>query len=114
MSAATKKLPSNEILTKLYCDLGLTAREIANAYSANHSTAKRALHRAGIPMRRAVRRLPGGAVPDGPWRVGKHIALNVYDGDRPVCQCHTARDAKRIVAAMNRAIRAEARRAYRA
>lgn len=35
------------------------------------------------------------------WRVGTKIPLNVYEGDRPVCQCHTAEDAARIVAAMN-------------
>lgn len=35
------------------------------------------------------------------WRVGKYVALNVYDGDRPVCQCHTAIDARRIVKAVN-------------
>ena len=35
------------------------------------------------------------------WRVGSKIPLNVYDGDRPVCQCHTPEDAARIVAAMN-------------
>ena len=36
------------------------------------------------------------------WRVGSKIPLNVYDGDRPVCQCHTPEDAARIVAAMKR------------
>jgi len=35
------------------------------------------------------------------WRVGKQVSLNVYDGDRPVCQCHNAEDAARIVAAVN-------------
>lgn len=34
------------------------------------------------------------------WRVGTKVPLNVYEGDRPVCQCHTAEDAARIVAAM--------------
>lgn len=34
------------------------------------------------------------------WRVGLKVPLNVYDGDRPVCQCHTAEDAALIVAAM--------------
>jgi hypothetical protein len=29
------------------------------------------------------------------------VPINVYEGDRPVCQCHTAIDAKRIVDAMN-------------
>jgi hypothetical protein len=36
------------------------------------------------------------------WRVGRKIPINVYDGERPVCQCQTAMDAKRIVEAMNR------------
>lgn len=35
------------------------------------------------------------------WRVGRKVPLNIYEGNRPVCQCHTADDAKRIVAAMN-------------
>lgn len=35
------------------------------------------------------------------WRVGGKVPLNVYNGDRPVCQCHTAEDAAKIVVAMN-------------
>ena len=35
------------------------------------------------------------------WRVGLKVPLNVYEGDRPVCQCHQPEDAERIVAAMN-------------
>jgi hypothetical protein len=36
------------------------------------------------------------------WRVGKNVPINVYgDEDRPVCQCHTALDARRIVDAVN-------------
>jgi hypothetical protein len=35
------------------------------------------------------------------WRVGKRVPINVYDGDRPVCQCHTVADAKLIVTAVN-------------
>jgi len=35
------------------------------------------------------------------WRVGTHVPLNVYEGNRPVCQCHNSDDAARIVAAMN-------------
>jgi hypothetical protein len=35
------------------------------------------------------------------WRVGSKVPLNVYDGDRPVCQCHTPEDAARIAAAVN-------------
>lgn len=38
----------------------------------------------------------------GAWRVGRKIPLNVYDGDRPVCQVHNQEDALRIVAGMNR------------
>lgn len=35
------------------------------------------------------------------WRVGKKVPLNVYEGDRPVCPCHSAEDAARIVEAVN-------------
>lgn len=35
------------------------------------------------------------------WRVGHHVPINVYEGDRPVCQCHTATDALQIVKALN-------------
>lgn len=35
------------------------------------------------------------------WRLGTKMPLNVYSGDRPVCQCHTMEDAAMIVAAMN-------------
>lgn len=35
------------------------------------------------------------------YRVGATIPINVYDGDRPVCQCHTECDAKEIVRAVN-------------
>lgn len=35
------------------------------------------------------------------WRVGRLVPINVYDGDRPVCQCHNEEDAVRIVRAMN-------------
>lgn len=34
------------------------------------------------------------------WRVGRKIALNVYEGERPVCQCHNEIDASRITNAM--------------
>jgi hypothetical protein len=40
------------------------------------------------------------------WRVGTHVPVNVYEGDRPICQCHTALDAKRIVEAVNAAAQA--------
>lgn len=36
------------------------------------------------------------------WRVGKKVSINVYEGNRPVCQCHNPEDARGIVAAMNR------------
>jgi hypothetical protein len=36
------------------------------------------------------------------WRVGTKVPLNVYEGDRPVCQCHSVEDAASIVEAMNR------------
>lgn len=42
------------------------------------------------------------------WRVGRKIPLNVYEGDRPVCQCHTEEEAMEICIAMNR-FRAERR-----
>ncbi len=35
------------------------------------------------------------------WRVGSKVPINVYQGNRPVCQCHTAEDARRIVDACN-------------
>jgi hypothetical protein len=36
------------------------------------------------------------------WRVGTKVPINVYDGDRPVCQCQTAEDARLIVVSVNR------------
>lgn len=38
------------------------------------------------------------------WRVGRRVPINVYDDDRPVCQCQTAMDAKLIVNAINASI----------
>jgi hypothetical protein len=35
------------------------------------------------------------------WRVGRKVPINVYEGERPVCQCHTPEMAQRIVDAMN-------------
>jgi hypothetical protein len=35
------------------------------------------------------------------WRTGTNVKLNVYEGDRPVCQCHSQVDAERIIRAMN-------------
>src|SRR4051794_8034131 len=42
------------------------------------------------------------------WRVGRKVPLNVYRGDRPVCQCHNELDAREIVDGMN--LTAERRR----
>lgn len=36
-----------------------------------------------------------------PWRIGTKVPINVYDGDTPVCQCHTSADALLIVRAVN-------------
>lgn len=38
---------------------------------------------------------------DRKWRVGTKVPLNVYEGDTPVCQCHSSIEAQRIVDAMN-------------
>ncbi len=35
------------------------------------------------------------------WRTGKRVRLNVYAGDRPVCQCHSEEDALAIVNCVN-------------
>lgn len=35
------------------------------------------------------------------YRTGTKIKLNVYDGDRPMCQCHCEPDAVAIVLALN-------------
>lgn len=35
------------------------------------------------------------------WRQGTQVPINVYDGDRPVCQCHNEEDAKLICLAVN-------------
>lgn len=34
------------------------------------------------------------------WRVGR-FPIHVYDGDTPICTCHTPEQAARIVAAVN-------------
>jgi len=43
--------------------------------------------------------------PDKPsftrWRTGTRVPINVYEGERPICQCQTAMDAKLIVLAVN-------------
>jgi hypothetical protein len=38
------------------------------------------------------------------WRVGRKVPLNVYAGNRPVCQCHNPGDARLIVDSVNAAI----------
>lgn len=43
------------------------------------------------------------------WRTGSRVPLNVYAGDRAVCQCHTPEDSARIVEAMNKCSRDEVR-----
>lgn len=35
------------------------------------------------------------------WRVGSQVPINVYEGDRPVCQCHNVTDARLIVFGVN-------------
>jgi hypothetical protein len=42
------------------------------------------------------------------WRVGRKVPINIYEGDRAVCQCHTPEDAYRIVKAMNASEEAQA------
>lgn len=37
------------------------------------------------------------------WRVGGRVPLNVYEGDKPMFQCHTPEDAARVVALLNAA-----------
>ena len=52
---------------------------------------------------------PGAAQPappeqppvTGQFRVGGKVPLNVYEGDRPVFQCHTPEEAARFVALLN-------------
>lgn len=44
------------------------------------------------------------------WRVGSKVKINVYEGDRPVCQCHSEIDAARIVVAMNNKYMTDAER----
>lgn len=41
---------------------------------------------------------------DTRWRIGRKVPINMYDGDRPVCQTHTALDARRIVDSVNKMI----------
>ncbi len=44
------------------------------------------------------------------WRTGHHVEINVWEGDnpgRPICQCHTVEDARRIVRAVNGQIEAD-------
>jgi hypothetical protein len=46
------------------------------------------------------------------WRVGTKVPINVYDGDRPVCQCQTAADAALIVRAVNMLLDAQGRKHF--
>lgn len=45
--------------------------------------------------------IPRQQTSTGNWRVGSKVPLNVYKGDRPICQCHNEEDAKLIVNIMN-------------
>ena len=54
-----------------------------------------------LPLLEAERLWPREEPKPGYWRVGAKVPLNVYQGDQPVCQCHTKEDAYRIVAAVN-------------
>lgn len=36
------------------------------------------------------------------FRVGSRVKLNVYDGDRPLCQCHSESDSQMVVDALTR------------
>ncbi len=42
-------------------------------------------------------------MPRPQWRVGGKIPLNVYEGERPMFQCHTPGEAARVVAILNSA-----------
>lgn len=44
------------------------------------------------------------------WRIGYIDPLNVYEGNRQVCQCNSALDARSIVLAMNRNVPEEINR----
>lgn len=35
------------------------------------------------------------------WRVGGKVPLNVYEGDKPMFQCHTPEDAARVAGLLN-------------
>ena len=75
----------------------LPADVAADPRGADYALLSRVRERDRVPGRMAHT----GAWEMSVWRVGSKIPLNVYDGDRPVCQCHTPEDAARIVAAMN-------------
>lgn len=45
---------------------------------------------------------PAGSNAGEQWRVGGKVPLNVYEGDRPMFQCHTPEDAARIVELLRR------------
>lgn len=46
-------------------------------------------------------RSPKGNKVTVPWRLGKRIKQNVYEGDRPVAQFHSVEDAILVVTAVN-------------
>ncbi len=43
----------------------------------------------------------------GSWRIGGKVPLNVYEGDRPMFQCHTPEDASRVVSILNATVAIE-------
>lgn len=45
--------------------------------------------------------MPEGNALGPDWRQGSKVAVNVYEGDRPICQCQREEDAKFIVLAVN-------------
>jgi len=47
-------------------------------------------------------------MPTTKWRLGHKVPINVYAGDRPVCQCHNEEDARLIVEAVNAPLGASA------
>ncbi len=77
-------------------ECGVTATTVNGVAARNHQPDCRVtIVRAALTLESASE--PSPAV----WRVGTKVPLNVYEGDHPVCQCHTPEDATRIVAALN-------------
>lgn len=46
-------------------------------------------------------RRTGDRAVNGPWRVGNHYGIHVYEGDRPVATFHDPADAERAVQVVN-------------